>query len=76
MRCRELEVGLAFLELICLDEWKKRAPAGGLTQADLDRVHIGTPKPYWRNCGLWGQKEYNIGKVFFSWVVGKLVIND
>lgn len=26
--------------------------------------------------GLGGLEEYNIGKVFFSWVVGKLVIND
>jgi hypothetical protein len=56
MRCCELEAGLAFLELICLDEWKKRAPAGGLTQADLatmERVHIGTPQTLLEKCGLW-----------------------
>lgn len=36
----------------------------------------GTSQTLLENCGLWGHEEYNIGKVFFSWVVGKLVIND
>jgi hypothetical protein len=61
-----LEAGLAFLELTCLDEWKKNAALGGFIQADLATMEYG----------LGGHEEYNIGKVFCSWVVGKLVIND
>lgn len=77
MRCCELEAGLAFLEL-CLDEWKKRAPVGGITQANLatmERVYNGAPSTI-GEIRLRGPEDYNIWKGIFSWVVGKLVIND
>lgn len=65
MRCCDLGAGLAFLEL-CLDEWKKRAPAGGITQADLatmERVYKGAQSTI-GEIRLRGHEEFNIGKVF------------